>query len=91
MTNKYYKKFDIVDGQYYQPPSWVRSDFSDIPSREMIWEQGDRLDSIAEQLYGDPNLWKAIALYNNIGYAFDLQPGDKLYLPIEIKKLMDRI
>jgi nucleoid-associated protein YgaU len=93
--NRYYKKFDIVkseDGeQYFQPPSWIRKEFSDIPSKELIIEDGDRLDVIAEQIYGDPNLWKAIAMYNNIGYFFELQPGDKLYLPIEMSKLLERL
>lgn len=94
MTDRFYRKFDIKkDGneQFFQAPSWIRKDFSDILSRELVFQDGDRLDYIAEQVYGDPTLWKALALYNNIGYFFELQPGDKLYLPLDINKLLDRI
>lgn len=95
MTNRYYKKFEIIksedDVEFYQPPSWIRTDFDDVKSREIVWQQGDRLDIIAEQLYGDPNLWKALALFNGIGYMFDIQPGQTISLPLKIKDLLDRL
>jgi hypothetical protein len=91
MTSEYYKKFDIVDGKFYQVPGWARKDFSGIPSREIKWQDGDRLDIIAEQVYGNPNDYKAILAYNNMGWIFDLQPGDSLYLPLRIKDVKDRL
>lgn len=95
MPNRFYKKFEIVKSEegyeYYRSPGWIKANFEGIPSKEMVWQQGDRLDAVAEQLYGDPNLWKAIALFNNIGYIFDIKPGDVIYLPIKIKDVLDRI
>jgi nucleoid-associated protein YgaU len=91
MTNRYYRKFEIIDGQYYGPPAWIRKDFGQIKSREIKFQDGDRLDIIAEQVYGDANLWKAIALYNGIGYMFDIQPGDNLYLPLSISEVVDKM
>jgi hypothetical protein len=90
MSN-YNKKFEIVDGKYYQAPSWIGKDFSGIPSREITFEEGFRLDIIAQQVYGNGSYWKAIAIYNDIGYFFSLQPGDKLYLPLKIKDVMDKL
>jgi len=89
--SEYNKKFEIVNGEYYQVPGWIGKDFSNIPSREMTFEEGHRLDIIAHQVYGNSSYWKAIAIYNNIGYFFELVPGDKLYLPLKIKDVMDRI
>lgn len=89
--NQFYKKFEIVDRRYYQPPAWINRDFSNIESKEITFEAGDRLDIIAQQVYGDASYWRAIAIYNNIGYFFELQPGDKLYLPLRIKDVMDKI
>lgn len=89
--NLFYKKYDIVSGKYYQPPSWLDRDFSGIEFREMIIQAGDRLDIIAQQIYGNADYWKAIALYNDIGYFFQLRPGDKLYLPVRIQDIMDRL
>ncbi len=90
-VNRYYKKFDIKEGKYFQTPNWIKKNFDDIPGKEIIIQSGDRLDIIAQQVYGDANLWKAIALYNDIGYFWELLPGDSLFLPLDIKKVLDRI
>ena len=72
----YYKKSDIVEKQFYRPPSWISLNFDDIEGREFEIQEGDRLDVIAEQVYGDPNLWKAIALYNKFNFfAFENKNG----------------
>lgn len=89
--SKFYKKSDIVNKKFYKAPSWIHKDFSDIPSQELIWEEGFRLDILAEQIYQDASYWKAIAIYNNIGYFFQLRPGDSIYLPLKIKDVMDRL
>lgn len=91
MANEYYRKFDVVDGIYYQVPGWAKKDFSGIPSREVKWQEGDRLDIIAQQVYGNANDYKAIMIYNGIGWAFELQPGDSLYLPLKIKDVKERL
>lgn len=87
----FYKKTDVVNKKYYRPPSWIGVEFDDIPGREFEIQEGDRLDIIAEQLYGDPSLWKALALYNNINYFFDLKPGMIIKLPLKINDIIERI
>ena len=91
MTDRFYKNFDIVNSQYFKQPNWTRKDFSDIPGKELIWQQGDRLDIIAYNLYGSSAHWKALALYNEIGDIFSIQPGDRIFLPTKIKDVLDRI
>ncbi len=91
MTDRYYKTNDIVDGKFFRSPTWNKKEFHDIPGKEFIIQDGDRLDIIAQKLFGDPKLWKALAIYNGLGYFFELQPGERLYIPNDIKALLDRI
>lgn len=91
MTDRYYKKHDIIGKQYYKTPAWNRKYFLDIPGKELIIQEGDRLDIIAETLFGDAKLWKALAIYNGLGYFFELIPGDRIYIPNSIKDLLERI
>jgi hypothetical protein len=95
MTNRYYRKHEIVskkgEPEYYKAPSWTRERFDGIESREIVWEQGFRLDLIAEEVYKDPNMWRAIALFNGIGYPLALRPGMVISLPLKIKEVLDRI
>lgn len=90
MTNRYYRRFEIVDGQYFGAPLWLKAKFDGIPSKEITIQEGDRLDIIAEQVYGDATLWKALAVFNGIGWPF-LEPGEKLELPLRIKDVLNRM
>jgi hypothetical protein len=90
MANIFYRNALIKDGKY-GIPKFVNLDFSDIPGKEFIIGDGDRLDVIAEQVYGNPSYWKAIALYNDIGYMFSISPGDIIMLPFDIQKVLERI
>lgn len=44
---------------------------------------GDLIDKIAYEFYGDETLWWLIADVNNIDYAWDLRPGQILTIPPE--------
>lgn len=92
MTSIYYRNSQKIDGKYYSIPKFAKAniDFSDIEGRELVIQDGDRLDIIAEQLYGNPDHWKAIAIYNNLEWFF-VKPGDKIILPFDINKVLDRI
>lgn len=91
MTSIYHKKKDIIKNTYYRPPRFIKADFSGIKAREIIIQEGDRLDIIAQNIYGNANHWRAIALFNDIGYFFDLTPGSVLRLPYDINKVLNRI
>jgi hypothetical protein len=52
---------------------------------ERIWRvtAGDRLDTIAAQVYQDATRWREIAAFNHIRNPLQLRPGQKLRIPIE--------
>lgn len=45
--------------------------------------QGDRLDLIASNFFGDSRMWRKIAELNDLDDPFDLQPGRLLTMPNE--------
>ncbi len=48
----------------------------------IISEQGDRLDILAKNYYGDSEMWWIIAIANNINDAvFYITPGTQLRIP----------
>ena len=50
---------------------------------ERVWRviAGDRLDTIAYQVYRDATKWRMIATYNGIMNPLKLQPGQQLIIP----------
>jgi hypothetical protein len=52
---------------------------------EQIWRviAGDRLDTIAAEVYDDPTRWRAIAEHNQILNPLALRPGERLRIPLE--------
>lgn len=50
---------------------------------ERVWRviAGDRLDTIAYQVYGDATKWRKIASYNSIINPLKLTPGQQLIIP----------
>lgn len=90
MTNRYYKNSGITES-HYGIPEFVYKDFSDIPGKEFIIQEGDRMDNIAEQIYGNSSYWKAIMIYNDLGYFFDPVPGTIIKLPFDIKRILSRL
>lgn len=52
---------------------------------EQIWKviAGDRLDSIAANVYRDATQWRKIAEYNNLKNPLALRPGQVLRIPLD--------
>lgn len=49
----------------------------------------DRLDTLANQFYGDPGLWWVIAEANNVGKGtLRLQAGQQLRIPTNVQKII---
>lgn len=91
MPTRFYKSSDIVNSKYYRIPNFINNiDFSGIASKEFVIQEGDRLDIIAEQIYGNPNYWKEILLFNNLGYFF-IPIGTVIQLPLDINAVSSRI
>jgi nucleoid-associated protein YgaU len=58
----------------------VKRETSDYSKRHVV-SQGETLSAIAAIEYGDPRLWRVIAVANRLQRARNLAPGLKLLLP----------
>ena len=52
-----------------------------IPTTERVLKQGERLDQIAAQKYGDARLWWIIAAASNIGWWMQAPAGIRIVIP----------
>ena len=53
-----------------------------------IWKVGDRYNKLASQYYGMPTYWWVIAQYNKKPTESQLSPGDVVYIPIPLEKIL---
>jgi hypothetical protein len=52
---------------------------------ERVWQviAGDRIDTIAHEVYGDATRWRTIAEYNQLDNPLQLRSGQQLIIPAE--------
>jgi phage tail protein X len=70
--------------------------YKNIPKRDsdiyIVTQGGDRLDTIAYQMYGDSSLWWIIAAANNIHDAtFAVKEGTVLRVPENYNQILNNI
>ncbi len=70
------KKFASVDMQARQTSAQSPDRF-----KTHVVQDGDRLELIAADEYGDPSLWRTIAAFNQIARPRQLTPGTVLQIP----------
>ena len=80
------------NGKRYYRSSIVRG----IPLRDsdkfISPRDGDRFDTLAQQYYGDSNLWWIIAKANNINDgSIGLKPEKRIRIPTEIQSILDSV
>lgn len=56
-----------------------------------ILQIGERLDTIAGEVYGDGLLWWIIAASSGIGWGLQVPPGTRLYIPLDINKVAELV
>ena len=59
--------------------------------RVIILREGERLDKIAGEVYGDGRLWWVIAAASNIGWGMQCPPGTRLRVPVNLGQVMGRV
>lgn len=71
----------LVDIEDYKSQPPVKSG----TTYEQNWNvvAGDRLDTIAGEIYGDATQWRRIAEYNRVIDPLALRPGQRLRIPVE--------
>jgi hypothetical protein len=52
-----------------------------VTAQERVTQEGERLDTIAGESYGDASLWWIIAAASGIGWALQVPPGTRLLIP----------
>ena len=62
-----------------------------IPYRIAVLKEGQRLDQIAENAYGDGRLWWIIAAASNIGWWLQAPPGTRIRIPESIEMIEEII
>lgn len=55
-------------------------------------EETERLDKLANEYYGDTELWWVIAEVNNLGRGtLYVDPGQRIRIPMDISKVFSRL
>ena len=56
-----------------------------------IIEEGERLDHVAGNAYGNSSYWWVIAAASNIGWGLQVPPGTLLKIPTDLNKIIETI
>lgn len=62
-----------------------------IRTKKYISREGDRLDVIAGELYGDSAYWWLIAICSDIGWGMQLPPNTIIKYPADLEKVLEYV
>ena len=60
----------------------------DVPMTTHVFEEGERLDSLAMLYYKSSEFWWVIAAASGIGWSLQIPPGTLLYIPKSIDEVI---
>jgi nucleoid-associated protein YgaU len=58
-----------------------------LTTQQRVLQEGERLDIIAGQAYGDGRLWWVIAAASGIGWFLQVPPGTLLEVPLSLEQI----
>ena len=59
----------------------------EITTQTVVLKEGQRLDQLAQQAYGDGRLWWVIAAASGIGWWMQAPPGTRVLVPISLEQI----
>lgn len=92
MPNRYGNTYIVTGSKKIESDGFVKNvrristifypTFSDVEQTQILSQEGDRLDILAKEYYGDETLWFVIAKSNNLGKGtLDVPAGIILKIP----------
>ena len=87
--NRYGRSSTIAGGQGLSTNQMIAlvrklKDRGDIPTRQHVMKEGERLDHLAAKTYGSSQLWWVIAVCSDIGWSLQVPPGTVVNLPVSL-------
>ena len=76
---------------YYESPQFnspTAEELEEIEHIRHIWTAGDRFYKLAALYYSDPKAWWVIALYNGKPTEGHVKPGDLIYIPTPVGRIV---
>lgn len=85
-TRRYARTPIIRGGKQYGTARAARAIFNAVERGQIstdthILQEGERLDAIAGERYGDGRMWWIIAAASGVGWALQCPPGTRLRIP----------
>tara|TARA_R100001443_G_C3301331_1_gene165360 strand:- start:380 stop:733 length:354 start_codon:yes stop_codon:yes gene_type:complete len=81
-----FKRRGLKKITHYAAPKFYHltdEQLQNIRVEPVIWRLGSRFYKIADEEYGDPNLWWIIAFYNRKPTDFHVKLGELIFVPLD--------
>jgi nucleoid-associated protein YgaU len=97
MGRSRYARTKVIDGNHlgtWRDPTadpYGPDILDGVTTVDYVWRVGDRLDSVAERRWGDPDYWWVLALANRIKDPFRITVGQVLKVPLDVRQILDKV
>jgi|TARA_R100000479_G_C6247156_1_gene150994 nucleoid-associated protein YgaU len=88
---QFYKSKDLRVLSHYETAEMVYPTPEEIQELDIVtvtWSTGTRLFKLANQFYGDPNLWWVIGFFNQKPTDAHYKIGDVISIPTPIERVL---
>jgi len=77
--------------KHYGTPDFKELTVEDVATLDVVseeWTTGSKLFKFAHKYYGDSSMWWLIALFNEKPTDSHFSPGDVVYIPLPIERVL---